>query len=102
MLAAAASAVAPGGRLLVLGLGLSDHMGTGGPGPERRYTPERISGAFPGIELARCERVTRQVETDDGPREAVDVLAWGWRPHGAGPSAKHEPIDRGSGSIGGP
>jgi len=80
MLAAAASAVAPGGYLLVLGLGLSEDMGTGGPDPERRYTPERIAGAFPGIHLDRCERVTREIETDDGPREAADVLAWGWRP----------------------
>lgn len=78
MFAAAAEAVAPGGHLLVLGLDLD---GPRGPtDPERRFTPGRLSGAFPGIELARCERVRREVETDEGRVEAVDTLAWGWRP----------------------
>ncbi|MGH8572902.1 MAG: hypothetical protein ACREX8_10045 [Gammaproteobacteria bacterium] len=57
MLAAAASAVAPGGQLLVLALGLSEHMGTGGPDPERRYTPERISPApSPGSSCPAARR----------------------------------------------
>lgn len=81
MFAAAAEAVAPGGHLLVVGLDLASVR----PGrsertePERRYTPDRLFGAFPGIELARCESVTREPKTNDGRVKAIDTLAWGHR-----------------------
>jgi len=79
--AAAAKAVAPAGHLLIVGLDLTDaRADRGGADSEWRFTPSRLSGAFPGIELVRCERVTRRVEADDGPREAIDTLAWGYRP----------------------
>ncbi len=79
--AAIADAVAPGGHLLVLGLDVTDpRAGRGGADLEWRYTPSKLAGAFPGIELARCERVTRAVETDEGPDRAIDTLAWGHRP----------------------
>lgn len=82
--AAVAEAVAPGGHLLVVGLDLTDpRADRGGADRTWRYTPSRLSGAFPGIELARCERVTREVETDDGTEEAIDTLAWGYRPGGS-------------------
>lgn len=78
--AAVAEAVAPAGHLLVVGLDLTDPRADRRADREWRYTPARLSGAFPGIELVRCERVTRRVEADDGPREAIDTLAWGYRP----------------------
>lgn len=81
MFAVAGEAVAPGGHLLVLGLDLAGVR----PGrsertePERRYTPGRLAGAFPGIELVRCESLTREVQTAGGPVRAVDTLVWGYR-----------------------
>lgn len=76
--AAAAAAVAPGGRLLVVGLDTTDPNAR----PEDdgwRYTPDRLAAAFPGIELERCERVTRETQTALGPQLAIDSLAWGRR-----------------------
>ena len=82
MFALAAEAVAPGGHLLVLGLDLAGVR----PGreertePERRYTPDRLAGAFPGMELVRCESVARELETEQGPVRTVDTVIWGRRP----------------------
>ena len=76
----AAGAVAPGGHLLVVGRHLNDLGRDGGRGPRdsaRRYTPEQLAGAFPGIELTRCEPRTRLIEGDDGPIEITDVVAFG-------------------------
>jgi SAM-dependent methyltransferase len=82
--AAAAGAVAPGGDLLVIGFDVTDpHLGGGPADPERRFSPTRLSGAFPGIELERCERVTRERQTAEGPQRAVDTFAWGRRPEGS-------------------
>ena len=79
--AAAAEAVAPGGHLLVTGFDVTDpHEGGGPADPDRRFSPKRLSGAFPGIELERCERVTREHQTPEGLRTAVDTFAWGRRP----------------------
>ncbi len=79
--AAAAEAVAPGGHLLVTGFDVTDpHEGGGPADPDRRFSPKRLSGAFPGIELERCERVTREQQTPEGLRRAVDTFAWGRRP----------------------
>ncbi len=79
--AAAAEAVAPGGHLLVIGLDETDpHEGGGPADPARRFSVNRLTGAFPGIELERCEQVTRETQTPDGPRRAVDTFAWGHRP----------------------
>ena len=82
----AAQAVAAGGHLLAVGRDLADlhpDGGRGPPDPERRFTPQRLAGAFPGIELDRCESVTREVDTDERPARLVDTLAWGSRPGGA-------------------
>jgi SAM-dependent methyltransferase len=76
VLGRAAAAVAPGGRLLVVGhdvTNLSD--GTGGPqAAEILYTPEAISAALPGLQIVRAERVKRPVTTDGGTVEAIDTL----------------------------
>ena len=81
--AAAAEAVAPGGNLLVIGFDETDpHKGGGPADPERRFSVSRLSGAFPGIELERCEMVTRERQTAEGPQRAVDTFAWGRRPDG--------------------
>jgi len=82
-LAAAAEAVAPDGHLLVVGFDVTDpHLGGGPADPERRFSVSRLSGAFPGIELERCEQVTRERQTAGGPQVAVDTFAWGRRPDG--------------------
>ena len=82
--AAIAETVAPGGHLLVVGLDLTDpRAGRGGADREWRYTPSQLSGAFPDIELTRCESVTRAVETDGGAEQAIDTLFWGYRPAGS-------------------
>lgn len=78
---AVSARLAAGGRLLVVGRDLAD-LGTGHggpPDPERRYTPERLADAFPGVELERCESVQRPVEAGDERPAAVDTLAWGRR-----------------------
>ena len=81
VLASAAEAVAPGGHLLVVGFDVTDPCEGRGPAdPERRFSVSRLSGAFPGIALARCERVTRKRQTPEGPRRAVEAFAWGRRP----------------------
>lgn len=78
--AAAAEAVAPGGHVLVVGFHVSDPCEGRGPAdPERRFSESRLSGAFPGIEVERCERVTGERQTAEGPRPAVSVFAWGHR-----------------------
>ncbi len=81
--AAAAEAVAADGHLLVTGYDVTDpHHGGGPADPERRFSPSRLSGAFPGIELERCERVTRERQTAEGPRNTVLTFAWGRRADG--------------------
>ncbi len=75
-----AGAVAPGGHLLIAGRHRDDIGRDGGRGPRdpaRRYTPEQLAGAFPGIELTQCEPRTRVIEGDDGPVEVTDVVAFG-------------------------
>ena len=82
----AARAVASGGHLLAVGRDLADlHRDgdRGPPDPERRFTPQRLAGAFPGIELDRYESVTREVATEERPPRLVDTLAWRTRPGGA-------------------
>jgi len=78
--AAAARAVAPGGHLLVVGVDVADPKAARGTQKsDWRFTPALLSEAFPDIELARCERVTRAVEAERGGGQAIDTLAWGYR-----------------------
>lgn len=89
VLAHAAAALAPAGELLMIGharRNLSE--GVGGPrDPAVLWTPEEIDDALRalGLSVHRCEHVPRSVDTPDGPREAVDVLARAgpWRQAGA-------------------
>jgi SAM-dependent methyltransferase len=75
-LAAAASAVAPGGTLLVVGHDLQNlNGGHGGPkDPRVLFTPEQVAAELPGLEIEKGERVLRPVETDDGQVQAIDAL----------------------------
>jgi SAM-dependent methyltransferase len=80
----AAALVAPGGELFLVGharRNLDD--GVGGPqDPEVLWDDAGLRGALEGTGLAieRLEEVTREVETDDGPRTAIDVLVRARRP----------------------
>ena len=78
---AAADAVRGGGHLLVLGLDLAGLDAEGGaqPDPERRFTPSRLAGAFPGIDLIRLETVTQEVGSGAAGARSIDTLAWGTR-----------------------
>jgi SAM-dependent methyltransferase len=72
----AMDAVAPAGTLLVIGHDLANLTeGVGGPqDPSRLYTVESISAELDGLEIQHCARVTRPVDTEAGPREAIDTL----------------------------
>jgi SAM-dependent methyltransferase len=85
MHAAAASAVAPGGALLVLGHDLSNiEHGYGGPqDPSILFAPDEVAQELPGLEIQRAERVMRSVDTDDGEVEAIDAFVRAVRPAGA-------------------
>jgi 2-polyprenyl-3-methyl-5-hydroxy-6-metoxy-1,4-benzoquinol methylase len=76
MLAAAASAVAPGGALLVLGHDSSNiEHGYGGPqDPTILFTAEEVAEELDGLEIERAEPVIRRVETPEGEVEAIDAF----------------------------
>jgi SAM-dependent methyltransferase len=79
VLRGAATALAPGGVLLVVGHDVTNLTeGTGGPqDPAVLYTPEGITRSLDGLTIVRAGRVRRPVAADgagDGPREAVDTL----------------------------
>jgi SAM-dependent methyltransferase len=80
----AASAVAPGGMLLIVGhdpTNLTD--GHGGPQePEVLHGPEDYTAFLDatGLEVERAEHVTREVETEDGTATAIDALVVARRP----------------------
>lgn len=77
-LALAASALAPGGELLMIGHALRNlDQGVGGPQhPAVLWDPDRLQAALrdDGLSLDRCEEVRRTVQTPDGDRDAIDVL----------------------------
>jgi SAM-dependent methyltransferase len=76
MHAAAASALAPGGVLLVLGHDSSNiEHGYGGPqDPTILFTAEEVAADLPGLEIERAEPVIRRVETPEGEVEAIDAF----------------------------
>lgn len=80
MLAGAATALAPGGTLLVIGhdlLNLSE--GVGGPRePSVLMTPESVTAGLPGLVIEKAQRVRRRMEGSD--REAVNTLVRASRP----------------------
>lgn len=78
----AADAVAPGGHLLTVGRDLSDcDTGYGGPpDPLRRYTPQRLAGAFPGLQELRRDATRRPPRPDEDPPGPTDTVVWCTRP----------------------
>jgi SAM-dependent methyltransferase len=74
-LRAAASAVAPGGRLVVVGHDVTNiDEGVGGPqDPAVLYTPDAVAAELGALRVLRAEQVTRVVEGADG-RRAIDTL----------------------------
>jgi SAM-dependent methyltransferase len=86
--ARAASALTPGGTLLVVGHALPNLTdGHGGPkDPAVLFTPDDVVadladlGGLGEIRIERAELVRRTVDTDAGPVEAIDVLVRASRP----------------------
>ena len=78
VLAIAASAVVPGGTLLVIAHD-ADNLtrGYGGPpNPDVLYRVSDVTEAAinAGLTVERAEQAIRVVDTDDGPREAIDTV----------------------------
>lgn len=75
-LRSAASAVAPGGTLLVLGhdsTNLAD--GHGGPkDPSVLFTPEDVLGSIGDLVVERAEKVQRTVALEEGEAVAIDAF----------------------------
>lgn len=78
----AASAVAPGGTLLLVAHNPDNlEHGYGGPrDPVVLYSAEQAAADLTGLEIERAEPVVRTVETADGAREAIDTLVRARRP----------------------
>jgi 2-polyprenyl-3-methyl-5-hydroxy-6-metoxy-1,4-benzoquinol methylase len=73
VLAGAATAVAPGGTLLVVLSNLTE--GWGGPSsPTVLCTPHDIASELPGLVIDRAERVRRTVSVGEAEHIAVDAL----------------------------
>ncbi|MFC7386436.1 class I SAM-dependent methyltransferase [Sphaerisporangium rhizosphaerae] len=92
VLSRAAGAVAPGGRLLIVGHDVTNlEEGVGGPRDAAvLYTPESVVASLAPLAVVRAGRVRRPVPTDDGVRDAIDTLVIAGRdlPDGArGPGA---------------
>lgn len=83
---AAADAVAPGGTLVVLGhdtTNLTEGYG-GPPVADVLFTAEDVVADLDGtgLDVVQAAPVDRVVETDDGPRTAIDALVVARRPRG--------------------
>jgi SAM-dependent methyltransferase len=68
--------VSPGGTLLLVGHHVDnlEHGHGGPPDPAVLQDPARLAGWLGALEVERAEAVTRTVDTDDGPRTAIDAL----------------------------
>ena len=77
-LAVAASAVARGGTLLVIAHDIDNLVrGFGGPSdPDVLYRVDEVTeaAAEAGLTVERAEQAVRVVDTDDGPRDAIDTV----------------------------
>lgn len=80
--AKAASAVADGGTLLIVGHDLTNLAdGYGGPqNPALLHSPETIVPVLDDLDVLKAVRVKRRVESDDGEFEAIDTLVRATRP----------------------
>ena len=80
----AASAVAPGGTLLVMAHDLDNLVrGVGGPQrPDVLYRVDEVANVAieAGLIVQRAEQVVRLVDGDSGPKEAIDSLVRAIRP----------------------
>ncbi len=78
----AASWLRPGGRVLVVAHDRSNiEHGYGGPPiPERCYDLDETVAVLAGLEIETAEVARRKVETDEGPRVALDTLVIAVRP----------------------
>ena len=76
LLQTAASALAPGGTLLIIGHD-ADNLahGHGGPqDPRVLHRAEDVVAALPGLDIQRAEQARRPVLTGDGERAAIDTV----------------------------
>jgi SAM-dependent methyltransferase len=84
----AARAVAPGGELFLVGHALRNLTeGTGGPqSAEVLWTEDLLRGALDGTGLLVdvLDEVVREVDADDGPQQAIDLLLRAHREPAAG------------------
>jgi SAM-dependent methyltransferase len=79
-LARATDALAPGGTFLLIGHDLTNMTeGVGGPSdPSIHVTPDEIVAELPGLEIAKAERVLRDVAGEE--RDAIDALVLARKP----------------------
>lgn len=83
----AAAAVAPSGTFFLVAHD-ETNLDHGYGGPKDRavlYGPEAVAGELRDLDILRAERVERPVETEAGPRVAIDCLVRAVRP-GSGPA----------------
>ncbi len=82
VLAHAANALRPDGRLVIVGHDLENLTGGhGGPQePSVLYTPNRIAAELPGLTIARRQTVKRHVQTIEGTAAAFDTLVLAIKP----------------------
>jgi SAM-dependent methyltransferase len=85
VLATAVGALAPAGRLVVVGHDRSNlTAGVGGPqDPSILFTPEEIVSDLDGLDIVRSRKVVRHVKTPDGDRDAIDALVVAVAPRAA-------------------
>ncbi|HEY8339536.1 MAG TPA: methyltransferase domain-containing protein [Egibacteraceae bacterium] len=97
VLRSAATAVAPGGTLLVVGHDRDNlDRGHGGPqDPEVLLTVPDVCAALDGLEIVRAEQVLRPVPLPDGDEAtAIDTLVQAVAPAGLGGSEREEGPER--------
>ena len=82
LLHAAATALAPGGTLLVIGHDRDNNAhGYGGPQePTVLYQAAEVVAALPGLIIVQAGQERRPVPADDGERTAIDTLVRAQRP----------------------
>ena len=82
LLAKAALWLSPGGLLLLIGHARRNiEEGIGGPQePAVLYEPADVVSWLAGLRVERAENVFRQVESESGPRQAIDTLVTARRP----------------------
>ncbi|MBA3268338.1 MAG: class I SAM-dependent methyltransferase [Acidimicrobiia bacterium] len=80
--AAAASALRPGGTMVVLGHESSNLThGYGGPqDPSLLFSPDDVVDDLPDLSIVKADRVERRVSTESGERVALDALVRAVRP----------------------